>query len=100
MRRGQDRIALVTRGRHPVFQAIWADIKNACTGSDPALVLARIRGTRKHQIVFDNIKKVIQESSPTVPDIDVLEFVRDLLVIPTDFDLDPSEDRELSLIHI
>ena len=97
LRRGRDRIALVTRGRHPAFQAVWADIKNACTGSDPALVLARIRSTGKHRTVFDNIKKVVQESSATVRDEDVLEFVRYLLVVPMDFDLDPSEDRESAI---
>jgi hypothetical protein len=97
LRRGRDRIALVTRGYYPAFQAVWADIKNACTGSDPALVLARIRSTSKHRTVFDNIKKVVQESSATVRDEDVLEFVRHLLVVPMDFDLDPSEDRESAI---
>src|SRR5687768_18416361 len=37
------------------FQAIWTDIKNACTGNDSALALARIRSTGKHRTVFDNI---------------------------------------------
>jgi hypothetical protein len=97
MRRGRDRIALVTRGRHPAFQAVWSDIKNACTGSDPALALARIRSTGNHRIILDNIKKVVQESSATVRDEDVLEFVRHLLVVPMDFDLDPSADRESAI---
>jgi len=96
-RRGRDSIALVTRGRHPAFQAVWADIKNACTCSDPALAIARIRKTSKPRTVFDNIKQIVQESSTTVRDEDVIEFVRHLLVIPTDFDLDPSEDRSSAI---
>jgi hypothetical protein len=97
LHRDRDRIALVTRGRLPAFQAVWADIKNACTSSDPTLAIARIRSTHKHWIIFDNIKKVVQESSATVRDEDVLEFVRHLLVIPRDFDLNPSEDREAAI---
>ena len=80
-RRGRDRIALVTRGHHPAFQAVWADIKNACPGSDPALAIARIRSTKKHKIIFDNIKIVIQESLSTVRDEDVIEFIG-LLTLP------------------
>lgn len=97
MRRGRDCLALVTRGRHPAFQAIWADIKNACTGNDPTLALARIRDTEKHRTVFENISKMAQESSAPVRDDDVLEFIRHLFVVPTDFDLDPSEDRESAI---
>ena len=97
LRRGRDRIGLVTRGYRPVFQAVWTDIKNACTGNDSALALARIRSTGNQRTVFDNIKKVIQESSATVRDEDVLEFVRHLLVVPMDFDLDPSEHHESAI---
>ncbi|MEN6331991.1 MAG: hypothetical protein ABFD57_08390 [Smithella sp.] len=97
MQRGLDRIALVTRGHLPAFQAVWADIKNACAGSDPALALARIRSTGKHRIIFDNIKKVVQVLSAAVQDEEVLYFVRHLLVIETDFDLDPSEYREAAI---
>ncbi|MDZ4253330.1 MAG: hypothetical protein U1A72_12255 [Sulfuritalea sp.] len=97
MHRDRDCLALVTRGRHNAFQAIWADIKNACTGSDPALALARIRKTQKHRTVFENIKKVAQQSLTTVRNEDVLAFIRHLLVVPTDFDLDPSEDRESAI---
>jgi hypothetical protein len=97
LRRGRDCIALVTRGHHPTFQAIWTDIKNACTGNDSALALARIRSTGKHRTVFDNIKNVVQKSSATVRDEDVLEFLRHLLVVPTDLDLDPSTDRKSAI---
>lgn len=97
LRRGHDCIALVTRGRHPKFQAVWADIKKDCTSSDPALALARIRSTGNHRIIFDNIKKVVQELSATVQDEEVFDFVRHLLVIDTDFDLDPSENREAAI---
>jgi len=74
--RSSDRIALVTRGHHLSFDALWADIKNACTGSDPALAIARIRQTRKHEIIFNNIKNVVQESSADIRDEDALEFIR------------------------
>jgi len=96
MRHG-DCLALVTRGHHDAFQATWADIKNACTGSDTALGVARIRKTRKHWTVFENVKNVAQQSSAAVRDEEVLEFIRHLLVIPTDFDLDPSHDRETAI---
>ncbi|SRR5229473_1265902 len=92
MRRGRDRLALVTRGYHAVFQATWTDVKNACTSSDPALALARIRSTKKHQAFFENIKKIVQKSFAAVRDEDVLELIRHLLVVPTDFDLDTSND--------
>lgn len=95
--RDSDCLALVTRGRHDAFQATWADIKNACTGSDTALAVARIRKTRKHRTVFENIKNVVQRSSAAVRDEEVLAFIRHLLVIPTDFDLDPSQERETAI---
>src|SRR5439155_7141035 len=48
MRRGRDCLMLVTRGRHPAFQASWTDIKGWCTSADPMLAIARIRKTAKH----------------------------------------------------
>ena len=53
MRSDRDFLALATRGRHDAFEATWADIKNACTGSDTALALARIRSTKKHRTIFE-----------------------------------------------
>jgi hypothetical protein len=94
---GRDRIALVTRGRHPAFQSTWADIKSACNGSDPGLAIARILSTSKHRTVFSNIKKVVQELSATVRDEDIVELIRHLLVVPLDFQLDPSEDSESAI---
>ena len=93
MRSDRDCLALSTRGRHDAFEATWADIKNACTGSDTALALARIRSTKKHRTIFENIKNVAQKSS-AVDDEEVLVFIRRILVIPTDFDLALSHERE------
>lgn len=96
MRPNTDGLALVTRGRHDAFQATWTDIKNAASGSDTALALARIGQTRKHQVVFDNIKQVVRQSA-AASDEDILEFIRHLHVIPTDFDVEPSEHREAAI---
>jgi hypothetical protein len=95
--RGRDRMALVTRGHHPSFQATWADIKNACTSDDPALALARIQATDKHRTIFDNIKNAIEETGADVQDEELLQFIGHLLVIPKDFQLDPSEDQARAL---
>ncbi|PKN35391.1 MAG: hypothetical protein CVU61_03725 [Deltaproteobacteria bacterium HGW-Deltaproteobacteria-19] len=99
MRHGRDRIALVTRGRHPGFQAAWTDIKNACTGSDPMLAVGRIRGTKKHKVIFDNVMEAVRALSVEATNEEVLEFIRHLHVIPRDFDLDPSEDREAAIMQ-
>ena len=80
--RGRDRIALVTRGHHPTFQAIWTDIKITCTSVEPALSLARIQDSDKQWTIFNNIRKVINKSSTTVQDEEILEFIRHLQVIP------------------
>jgi hypothetical protein len=95
--RSRDRLALVTRGHLQAFETVWADIKNWCTGDDQTLALARIRASGKHRTIFNNIKKVVQESSASISDGEVLEFIRHLLVISTDFDLNPSNDRELAI---
>jgi len=94
---GRDRMALVTRGQNPKFQTAWTEIKRVCTSDDPALALARIQGSNDQKAIFDNIKEVVTELTPTARDEDVLEFVSHLLVIPTDFDLDPSQQLEIAI---
>src|SRR5687768_15585888 len=43
MVRGKDGLALVKRGAHPVFDQNWPEVKNACSGSDAALPVGRMR---------------------------------------------------------
>ena len=94
MHRDHDRLILVTRGRNTAFQVIWEDVKNWCASSDSTLALARIHSTKKHRTVFDSIKKIVKKSFAAVADEDVLDLIRHLLVIPTDFDHEASEARE------
>jgi hypothetical protein len=94
MHRGRDRLMLVTRGRHPAFQALWADIKNWCTSTDPVLAIARIRGTAKHRKIFESIKSPLAALGVAIRDEDVVELIQHLLIVPLDFDLNVSEDQE------
>ena len=97
MRREHDRLMLVTRGRHPGFQASWTDIKDWCTSTDPGLAIARIRRTAKHRKIFESIKSPQEEFGAAIRDEDVVELIQHLLVVPLDFDLSVSEDQERAI---
>jgi hypothetical protein len=96
MRRGSDTLMLVTRGRHPTFEPLWADIKNWCDG-DPALALARIQGTTKHRKVFESITSPISEMGATASDEEVIALIQHLQIKPLDFDLVASEDESRAI---
>ncbi|NMN77678.1 hypothetical protein AF70_00032420 [Pseudomonas sp. KD5] len=88
--RDTDRIALVTRGRHVAFDALWHDIKSWCTDGNPTLAFARIDASARHRRVFNSIRTpgtqhgVIPELAETIALIGRLE------VHPVDFQLNPS----------
>ncbi|MGJ8562826.1 MAG: nSTAND1 domain-containing NTPase [Alphaproteobacteria bacterium] len=92
----EDKIALVTRGRHAVFSAIWSDIKDWSSGDDNTLAVARIRQSRRHSKVFENIKNAIV-SEGKITDFEVIGLIQHLLVIPTDFQLNPSMDENAAI---
>src|SRR6266566_587507 len=60
MRRGQDCLMLATRGHHPAFALLWADIKNWSSGN-PKVALARIGGTAKHRKIFASVKTPVKK---------------------------------------
>ena len=95
MRRGQDCSMLATRGYHPAFTRLWADIK--LWSGDPTLALARIGGTAPHRKVFANIKGPIKKLKRSVRDEELIAFIQHLEVLATDFDLSDSSDNRQSI---
>lgn len=88
MQNNADCLGLVTRGRHPAFDPVWADIVNWAKSSDEELALTRIRATSKHSRIFDSIKSPAGSAVPT--DLETLRLVQRLIVVPLDFQLDQS----------
>src|SRR5262249_15253991 len=95
VRRGQDCLLLATRGHHPTFAPLWADIK--LWSADPQLALARIGGTARHRRVFASIKTPIKKLKRGVRDEELIALIQHLGVLPTDFDLPDSNDRRQSI---
>jgi hypothetical protein len=95
MVRGQDCLLLATRGYHPSFAPLWADIK--LWSGDAELALARIAGTARHLRVFESVRKPINKLKASVQDEELIAFIRHLEVLPTDFDLPNSDDRRHSV---
>jgi hypothetical protein len=95
MRRGQDCLVLATRGYHPAFAPLWADVK--LWSGDPKLALARIAGTARHRRVFASVKTPIKKLNRGVQDKELIAFIRHLGVLTTDFDLADSNDRRQSI---
>ena len=94
-RRGQDHLMLATRGHHPAFTHLWADIKN--WSGDPNVALARIGQTARHRKIFANIKAPVKKLKRDVRDEELVIFIRHLEVLATDFDLADSNDRRQSI---
>jgi hypothetical protein len=95
MVRGQDCLLLATRGHHPTFAPLWADVK--LWSGDTELGLARIAGTARHRRIFDSVRTPIKKLKRSVRDEEFMAFVRHLEVLPTDFDLSDSNDRRQSI---
>jgi ABC-type oligopeptide transport system ATPase subunit len=88
MQSNTDCLGLVTRGRHPAFDPVWADITNWAKSSDEELALSRIRATSKHSSIFDSIK--CPNGSAVATDHETLRLAQRLIVVPLDFQLDQS----------
>lgn len=96
MSRSSDGLALVTRGIHRVFDPNWSEVKNACTGSDAALAMSRIRGNPKQSKIFDSVQNP-DENGPEASDEETIELIRRLHVLPLDFQLAHSEAQSQAI---
>ncbi|WP_421729386.1 hypothetical protein [Brevundimonas sp.] len=95
MNRSSDFLGLVTRGRHNVFDPLWADIVQWCNESPNAVALARIRKSAKHQKIFESVKR--PSGGVEASDEETVALLRRLLVMPLDFQLEPSRDWDDSI---
>lgn len=50
--RAADGLALVTLGTHQVFDPAWREVKNACSGTDTALAMSRIRSNTHEAVAY------------------------------------------------
>jgi hypothetical protein len=96
MNRDRDSLMLATRGYHPAFEPIWADIKNWVAG-DSDVALRRIGETARHRKVFASIRNPVRTRKRTVRDTELVRFVRRLEVMATDFDLANSESLRIAV---
>ncbi|MFQ2424760.1 hypothetical protein ACK31W_07985 [Aeromonas caviae] len=81
-----DGLALVTQGTHQEFDPVWREVKNACSGTDTALTMSRIRRNKKQSRVFDSV-----QTPGSASDEETIELIRHLHVLPTDFQFAHSE---------
>lgn len=86
--RAADGMALVTLGTHQAFDAAWREVKNACSGTDTALSMSRIRSNKRQSRVFDSVQKPGGAS-----DEETIELIRRLHVLPTDLQFAYSENE-------
>jgi len=93
MRRGTDRLALVTRGRNNAFMATWSELKKAAAGTDAALALNRMRANAKYCAVFDSVRNPAREVDVTVSDTEVVAMIDSMVVVPLDFHIAESENE-------
>lgn len=86
--RAFDALVLVTLGTHRVFDPAWREVKNACSSTDAALAMSRIRSNKRQSSVFDSVQKPGGAS-----DEETIELIRHLHVLPTDFQFAHSENE-------
>lgn len=86
--RAADGLALVTLGTHQAFDPAWREVKNACSGTDTALAMSRIRSNKRQSGVFDSVQKPGGAS-----DEETIELIRHLHVLPTDLQFAHSENE-------
>ena len=86
--RAADGLALVTLGTHQAFDPAWREVKNACSGTDIALAMGRVRSNKKQSRVFDSVQKPGGAS-----DEETIELIRRLHVLPTDLQFACSENE-------
>lgn len=86
--RAADGLALVTLGTHQAFDPAWREVKNACSGTDTALAMSRIRSNTRQSRVFDSV-----QNPGGASDEETIELIRRLHVLPTDLQLAHSENK-------
>lgn len=86
--RAADGLALVTLGTHQVFDPAWREVKNACSGTDGALAMSRIRSNSRQSRVFDSVQEPGSAS-----DEETIELIRRVHVLPTDLQFAHSENE-------
>lgn len=86
--RETDGLALVTRGTQQVFDPAWHEVKNACSGSDTALAISRIRSNTRQSRIFDSV-----QNPGGASDEETIELIRCLHVLPTDLQFAHSDDE-------
>lgn len=86
--RATDELALVTLGTHHAFDPAWREVKNACSGTDTALAMSRIRSNTRQSCVFDSVQKPGGAS-----DEETIKLIRRLHVLPTDLQSAHSENE-------
>lgn len=86
--RAADGLALVTLGTHHEFDPAWREVKNACSGTDAALTMSRIRSNRRQSRVFDSVQTPGGASNE-----ETIELIRRLHVLPTDLQFAHSENE-------
>jgi hypothetical protein len=86
--RTADGLALVTLGTHQAFNPAWLEVKNACSGTDTALAMSRIRSNKRQSGVFNSVQKPGSAS-----DEETIELIRRLHVLPTDLQFPHSENK-------
>jgi len=84
--RATDGLALATQGTHQVFDPVWREVKNACSGTDTALTMSRIRSNKRQSRVFDSV-----QNPGSASDEETIELIRRLHVLPTYFQFAHSE---------
>ncbi len=90
--RATDGLALVTIGTDQAFNPTWREVKNACSGTDIALALSRIRSNTRQSRVFDSVQKPGSAS-----DEETIELIRRLHVLATDFQFAHSETESQAI---
>lgn len=83
--RAVDGLALVTLGTLQTFDGPWREVKNACSGSDVALAMSRIRSNRRQSRIFNSVQD--PDGTPTATDEETIELIRRLHVLPVDLQL-------------
>ena len=91
--RASDGLALVTLGTLPTFEATWREVKNACSGSDVALAMSRIRSNPKQSRVL----RSVQEPGGDASDEETIELIRRLHVVSVDLQFAHSETENQSI---
>ena len=90
--RAADGLALVTLGTHQAFDPAWREVKSACSGTDTALSMSRIRSNTRQSRVFASVQEAGGAS-----DEETIELIRRLHVLPTDLQFAHSDNETQSI---